>query len=108
MKEFPEKPAFMVPALLESMVAEGKMGRKSGKGFYSWNEQRPAAPAAAAPHDATVIKFECIFTNEITNTCSALLHCPLPLGYQGVPLGSLACCTGAGAPLPLCMPPLVK
>ncbi len=28
--------AFRPPALLEQMVAEGKLGRKSGQGFYDW------------------------------------------------------------------------
>lgn len=35
-KEFPDEPAFFVPGLLEQMVQEGKMGRKSGQGFYTW------------------------------------------------------------------------
>lgn len=35
-QQFPEDPAFFVPPLLESMVAEGKLGRKSGQGFYTW------------------------------------------------------------------------
>jgi 3-hydroxyacyl-CoA dehydrogenase len=34
---YPEEPAFEVPALLEKMVAEGKLGRKSGEGFYKWD-----------------------------------------------------------------------
>jgi 3-hydroxybutyryl-CoA dehydrogenase len=29
---------FRPPELLERMVAEGKLGKKSGKGFYSWDE----------------------------------------------------------------------
>jgi 3-hydroxybutyryl-CoA dehydrogenase len=28
--------AFSPPRLLERMVAEGKLGKKSGRGFYSW------------------------------------------------------------------------
>ena len=28
--------AFEPPALLRRMVAEGKLGKKSGQGFYSW------------------------------------------------------------------------
>ena len=31
---------FEPPALLRRMVAEGKLGRKSGEGFYVWNEER--------------------------------------------------------------------
>ncbi|MFJ4224434.1 3-hydroxyacyl-CoA dehydrogenase family protein [Microbacterium sp. NPDC089695] len=30
---------FAPPALLRTMVAEGKLGRKSGEGFYVWNEE---------------------------------------------------------------------
>ena len=32
--------AFRPPALLERMVAEGRLGRKSGCGFYDWNDER--------------------------------------------------------------------
>ena len=31
---------FRPPELLERMVAEGKLGKKSGEGFYSWDEDR--------------------------------------------------------------------
>ncbi|WP_420634429.1 3-hydroxyacyl-CoA dehydrogenase family protein [Candidatus Palauibacter sp.] len=31
-------PIFEPPALLERMVAEGRLGRKSGRGFYRWDE----------------------------------------------------------------------
>ncbi len=34
--------AFRPPQLLEQMVAEGKLGKKSGEGFYSWNEDGPS------------------------------------------------------------------
>jgi 3-hydroxybutyryl-CoA dehydrogenase len=29
-------PAFEPPALLRRMVAEGRLGKKSGRGFYDW------------------------------------------------------------------------
>ena len=32
-------PRFEPPALLRAMVADGKLGRKSGEGFYTWNEE---------------------------------------------------------------------
>lgn len=31
---------FAPPDLLRRMVAEGRLGRKSGEGFYAWNEER--------------------------------------------------------------------
>ena len=31
--------AFRPPALLERMVAEGRLGKKSGRGFYDWRKQ---------------------------------------------------------------------
>jgi 3-hydroxybutyryl-CoA dehydrogenase len=30
--------AFKAPELLREMVAEGKLGKKSGHGFYDWSE----------------------------------------------------------------------
>jgi 3-hydroxybutyryl-CoA dehydrogenase len=31
---------FEPPALLKKMVAEGKLGQKTGRGFYDWNDER--------------------------------------------------------------------
>jgi len=33
---YPDEPAFEIPKILETKVAEGKLGRKSGEGFYKW------------------------------------------------------------------------
>ena len=35
-KAHPAEPAFRIPAILEKRVKEGKLGRKSGEGFYKW------------------------------------------------------------------------
>lgn len=35
-KLYPSEPAFKVPAVLEKLVKENKLGRKSGQGFYKW------------------------------------------------------------------------
>ena len=34
--KYPNEPAFVIPPILERKVAEGKLGRKSGEGFYTW------------------------------------------------------------------------
>ncbi|MGN6204433.1 3-hydroxyacyl-CoA dehydrogenase family protein, partial [Humibacter sp.] len=40
-------PRFEPPELLRRMVAEGLLGRKSGRGFYDWTEgDAPSAPDA--------------------------------------------------------------
>ncbi len=35
-KRFPDDPLFEPPAILRRMVDEGRLGRKSGRGFYEW------------------------------------------------------------------------
>jgi 3-hydroxyacyl-CoA dehydrogenase len=35
-ERYPDDPAFDVPPLLVQMVADGKLGRKTGEGFYTW------------------------------------------------------------------------
>ena len=34
---YPGEPAFAIPKILEQKVSEGKLGRKSGEGFYKWD-----------------------------------------------------------------------
>jgi len=41
-ERYPDEPAFEVPAILEKMVAQGKLGRKSGEGFYKWDGDKKA------------------------------------------------------------------
>ena len=35
---------FRPPDILRQMVAAGKLGKKSGEGFYRWTEAGPEAP----------------------------------------------------------------
>jgi 3-hydroxyacyl-CoA dehydrogenase len=41
-KRFPNDPAFCVPKLLEEKVKQGKLGRKTGEGFYKWEGDKKA------------------------------------------------------------------
>ncbi|MCE9594585.1 MAG: 3-hydroxybutyryl-CoA dehydrogenase [Planctomycetes bacterium] len=41
-KRYPNDPAFHVPKLLREKVSQGKLGRKSGEGFYKWEGDKKA------------------------------------------------------------------
>jgi len=41
-ERFPDEPAFAIPGILRTMVQEGKLGRKSGEGFYKWDGDKLA------------------------------------------------------------------
>ena len=36
-ERYPDEPAFAIPEVLRRKVAEGKLGRKTGEGFYKWD-----------------------------------------------------------------------
>ena len=44
-QEFPNEPAFIVPETLRSLVKAGRLGRKSGHGFYKWDGDKPLEPS---------------------------------------------------------------
>lgn len=43
-------PRYAPPALLAAKVAEGDLGRKSGRGFYDWNDPHLPVPTTGSPH----------------------------------------------------------
>ncbi len=45
--------AFRPPALLERMVAEGKLGKKSGRGFYDWSGKSAAGDRKSPTRSGT-------------------------------------------------------
>jgi 3-hydroxyacyl-CoA dehydrogenase len=38
--EYPGEPAFVMPKCLDKLFREGKLGRKTGQGFYKWDGDR--------------------------------------------------------------------
>jgi len=42
---YPDEPAFFVPKCLEDKVFKGDLGRKTGKGFYLWDGDKPLGVA---------------------------------------------------------------
>lgn len=43
--KYPNEPAFVIPKPLADKVAAGKLGRKTGEGFWKWEGDKPVAPA---------------------------------------------------------------
>jgi len=43
-EKYPEEPAFVLPQILQDLVASGHLGRKTGQGFYHWEGDRRGDP----------------------------------------------------------------
>ncbi len=41
-QRYPDDPAFEIPASLRRLVAEGKLGRKTGQGYFAWDGDKRA------------------------------------------------------------------
>jgi 3-hydroxyacyl-CoA dehydrogenase len=41
-ERYPDEPAFAIPGILREKVAQKKLGRKSGEGFYKWDGDKKA------------------------------------------------------------------
>lgn len=50
-KAYPEEKAFFIPGCLDTLVARGDLGRKSGRGFYTWTGDKIGAPTGACVTD---------------------------------------------------------
>ena len=43
--KYPSEPSFFVPDCLKAKVEAGELGRKTGKGFYHWDGDKPGKVA---------------------------------------------------------------
>jgi 3-hydroxyacyl-CoA dehydrogenase len=43
-EKYPNEPSFIVPDCLKQKIAEGNLGRKTGKGFYHWDGDKRGDP----------------------------------------------------------------
>lgn len=43
-EKYPKEPAFVMPKILKDKVDAGDLGRKTGKGFYNWEGDKPVGP----------------------------------------------------------------
>lgn len=43
-EKYPNEPAFVMPKILKDKVDAGDLGRKTGKGFYNWDGDKPGDP----------------------------------------------------------------
>ncbi|MEL6715818.1 MAG: 3-hydroxyacyl-CoA dehydrogenase family protein, partial [Planctomycetota bacterium] len=41
-ERYPDEPAFKIPQSLKDNVAAGKLGRKTGEGYYAWDGDKKA------------------------------------------------------------------
>ena len=46
-EKYPNEASFFIPQCLETKVAAGNLGRKSGSGFYNWDGEKRKEPASA-------------------------------------------------------------
>jgi 3-hydroxyacyl-CoA dehydrogenase / enoyl-CoA hydratase / 3-hydroxybutyryl-CoA epimerase / enoyl-CoA isomerase len=54
---FPERMGHEGQSAMEAMVAAGRLGQKSGKGFYSWRPEKKGPPSKHADADAKAIVY---------------------------------------------------
>lgn len=43
--KYPDEPSFVIPKCLKELVDAGHLGRKTGRGFYTWDGDKRGDPA---------------------------------------------------------------